>query len=81
MNIPALGATGRILFTDRPNEVRLVTVDKNGRPLRSQVEVNVWKLDYRWWWESDEEYLGSYISRSSNIAFMLRVKVIPYAAP
>lgn len=66
MNIPALGATGRILFTDRPNEVRLVTVDKNGKPVRSQVEVNVWKLDYRWWWESDEEYLGSYISRSST---------------
>lgn len=69
MNIPALGATGRILFTDRPNEIRLVTLDKNGKPVRSEVEVNVYKLDYRWWWESDDEYLGSYISRgrSSNI--------------
>ncbi|MDZ7636092.1 MAG: MG2 domain-containing protein [Bacteroidales bacterium] len=66
MNIPALGATGRILFTDRPNEVRLVTVDKNGKPVRSEVEINVYKLDYRWWWESDDEYLGSYISRGRN---------------
>ena len=63
MNIPALGATGRVLFTDRPNEVRLVTLDKNGKPVRSEVEVNVYKLDYRWWWESDNEYLGSYITR------------------
>ena len=66
MNIPALGATGRILFTDRPNEVRVVTVDKNGKPVRSEVEINVYKLDYRWWWESDDEYLGSYISRGRN---------------
>ncbi len=66
MNIPALGATGRILYTDRPNEVRLITVDKNGKPVRSEVEVNVYKLDYRWWWESDDEYLGSYISRGRN---------------
>jgi uncharacterized protein YfaS (alpha-2-macroglobulin family) len=69
MNIPALGATGRIIYTDRPNEVRLVTLDKNGKPVRSEVEINVYKLDYRWWWESDDEYLGSYISgeRNANI--------------
>jgi len=66
MNIPALGATGRILYTDRPNEVRLVTLDKTGKPVSSQVEINVYKLDYRWWWESDDEYLGSYISRGSK---------------
>ncbi len=66
MNIPALGATGRVIYTDRPNEVRLVTLDKNGKPVRSEVEINVYKLDYRWWWESDDEYLGSYISGERN---------------
>jgi hypothetical protein len=70
MNVPALGAKGRVLFTDRPNEVRIVTVDKNGNPVRSDVEINVYKLEYRWWWESDDEYLGSYISgRSNNIVY------------
>ena len=72
MNIPALGATGRILFTDRPNEVRLVTLDKNGKPVRSEVEINVYKLDYRWWWESDDEYLGSYISRRPQQQYLQR---------
>lgn len=66
INIPALGATGRILYTDRPNEVRLVTLDKSGKPVRSDVQVDVYKLDYRWWWESDDEYLGSYITRGRN---------------
>ena len=64
MNIPALGATGRMLFTDRKNEVKIVTLDKNGKPVRSEVEITVFRLDYRWWWESDEEFLGSYISNS-----------------
>lgn len=77
MNIPALGATGRILFTDRPNEVRLVTLDKNGKPFSSEVEINVYKLDYRWWWESDDESLGSYISRDrNNIVFSQNVTTI-----
>lgn len=69
INIPALGATGRILYTDRPNEVRLVTVDRYGKPVKSEVQIDIYKLDYRWWWESDDEYLGSYISRNrkSNI--------------
>ncbi len=69
INIPALGATGRMLFTDRQNDIKIVTLDKNGKPVRSEVEINVYKIDYRWWWESDEEYLGSYISdnRQTNV--------------
>lgn len=62
INIPALGSTGRMLYTDSENEVKIVTVDKAGKPIRGEVEVVVYKLDYRWWWESDDEYLGSYIS-------------------
>ncbi len=65
INLPGLGSSGRMLFTDRDNEIKVVTVDKNGKPVRSEVEVVIYKLDYRWWWESDEEYLGSYISNSS----------------
>jgi len=64
INLPQLGATGRMLFTDRKNEVRIVTLDKNGKPVRSEVEITLFRLDYRWWWESDEENLGSYISNS-----------------
>ena len=50
-----------MLFTDRDNEIKLVTLDKSGKPVRSEVEVIIYKLDYRWWWESDE-YLASYVS-------------------
>ncbi len=64
INVPQLGATGRMLFTDRKNEVKIVTLDKNGKPVRSEVEITVFRLDYRWWWESGGENIGSYISNS-----------------
>ncbi len=62
INMPALGPTGRMLFTDRENEIKIVTLDKNGKPVSSQVEITIYKLTYRWWWEADDEYLGSYVS-------------------
>jgi|WetSurMetagenome_2_1015567.scaffolds.fasta_scaffold00591_5 alpha-2-macroglobulin len=65
INMPGLGNTGRMLFTDKDNQIRIVTVDANGKPVNSSVSVVVYKINYRWWWESDDdEHLGSYISNS-----------------
>jgi hypothetical protein len=52
-----------MLFTDTDNEVRLVTVDEKGKPVRSEVEITVYKISYRWWW--DEENLASFISNNN----------------
>jgi alpha-2-macroglobulin len=62
INFPGLKGRERMLFTDRDNEVKIVTVDENGKPVRSEVQVEIYKISYRWWWESEEENLGSYIS-------------------
>ena len=62
INFPGLKGKSRMLFTDADNEVKVVTVDEKGRPVRSEVELTVYKLTYRWWWESDNENLGYYIS-------------------
>ncbi len=64
INIPALKAKERMLFTDNDNEVRIVTVDEKGKPVRSEVEITIYKISYRWWWESDQENLGAYISNN-----------------
>ena len=64
INIPGLGTTGRMIFTDRDNQIRVVTLDVNGKPVNAAVTVTVYKIDYRWWWESDKESFGSYISNS-----------------
>ena len=62
INLPGLKGKERMLFTDTDNEVKLVTVDEKGKPVRSEVEITIYKISYRWWWESDEENLGYYIS-------------------
>ena len=58
INLPGLKGKSRMLFTDTDNEVKIVTVDEKGKPVRSEVEITIYKISYRWWWESDEENLG-----------------------
>lgn len=65
INLPGLKGKDRMLFTDRNNEVKIVTVNEKGQTVNSDVEVNIYKINYRWWWESDEENLGSYISNEN----------------
>ena len=62
INLPGLKGKDRMLFTDTENEIRIVTVDEKGKPVRSEVEITIYKISYRWWWESDQENLGYYIS-------------------
>lgn len=64
INLPGLKGKERMLFTDNDNKVDIVTVDASGKPVNSEVEINMYKISYRWWWESDQENLGSYISGS-----------------
>ncbi|MGA2405318.1 MAG: MG2 domain-containing protein [Bacteroidales bacterium] len=64
INLPGLKGTSRMLFTDTDNEVKLVTVDEKGKPVRSEIKITVYKISYRWWWESDQENLASFISNN-----------------
>jgi uncharacterized protein YfaS (alpha-2-macroglobulin family) len=65
INLPGLKGKSRMLFTDAENEVKIVTVDEKGKPVRSEVEITVYKISYRWWWESDQENLAYYISNNN----------------
>ncbi|TFG89735.1 MAG: hypothetical protein E4H16_03190, partial [Candidatus Atribacteria bacterium] len=65
INLPGLQGKSRMLFTDAENEVKIVTVDEKGNPVKSQVEITLYKISYRWWWESDQENLAYYISNNT----------------
>ncbi len=62
ISIPALKGKERMLFTDRDIDVKVVTVDENGLPASTTAELTVYRISYRWWWESDQENLAYYIS-------------------
>ncbi|BAX81167.1 alpha-2-macroglobulin family protein [Labilibaculum antarcticum] len=54
-------------LTDTDHEVEIATVNSDGVPVdRKELEVKVYKIDWRWWWDAGEENLASYISRSST---------------
>ncbi|HDS06890.1 MAG TPA: hypothetical protein ENO05_04620, partial [Bacteroides sp.] len=54
-----------ILLTDTLHEVRVMTLDPSGRPVsRVGLQVRIYKLDWRWWWQSSSEDLSSYMGNN-----------------
>lgn len=52
-----------ILYTDRKHEIKIATVNSNGEPIGcSNLKVQVYKLDWRWWWDQYEDDLANYIT-------------------
>ena len=50
-------------FTDENNLFELATVSDEGRPIsRKNLEVKIYKIEWRWWWNSSRDDLSSYAS-------------------
>jgi len=56
-----------MLLTDTKHEVGIVAVDPHGQPVKdAEVEVRLYKLGWRWWWEKGEEDLSAFAESSVN---------------
>ncbi|HEY3402292.1 MAG TPA: MG2 domain-containing protein [Ohtaekwangia sp.] len=54
-----------ILYFDKPHQVDLVTVDPDGNPVsRNDIEISMFKLGWRWWWDNSGESIANYIEGS-----------------
>lgn len=52
-------------FTDEDQRFDIVTVDAKGNPIqRKNVEVTIYKIEWRWWWNSSYDNLSSYASNT-----------------
>lgn len=52
-------------FTDENQAFDIVVVDAKGKPIkRNNLEVKVYKIEWRWWWNSSYDDLSSYVSSS-----------------
>ncbi|MFS4484173.1 alpha-2-macroglobulin family protein [Hyunsoonleella sp. 2307UL5-6] len=50
-------------FTDENQTFDIVVVDENGKPVkRNNLEVKIYKVEWRWWWNSSYDDLASYVS-------------------
>jgi uncharacterized protein YfaS (alpha-2-macroglobulin family) len=57
-----------MLVTDTLQRFDLVTVTEDGKPTAvKDLQVFVYKLDWRWWWHSGSENLASYSGSSGHI--------------
>lgn len=53
-----------ILYSDTTHQVDVVTVDENGTPLTKKIELNIYKLNWRWWWDNSSDYIANYVEGS-----------------
>ena len=57
--------------TDANNNFNLVVVDDQGNAIqRNGLEVKVYKIEWRWWWNSSEDNLSKYTSSSFYKPFL-----------
>ncbi|HEY0261668.1 MAG TPA: alpha-2-macroglobulin family protein, partial [Chitinophagales bacterium] len=59
-----------MLETGAKQQFEVVTVDENGRPKKTdELNVSVYKVDYRWWWRSSDDDLSDYNASSSKTVY------------
>ncbi|PID68421.1 MAG: hypothetical protein CR968_01765 [Flavobacteriia bacterium] len=51
------------LFTDEDYTFNVVSVNEDGKGIANKLEVDVYKLSWRWWWNNSEDGLYSYDGR------------------
>jgi hypothetical protein len=62
-----------MLLTDEDHKVNVVTVDAEGKPTkRNNLEVKLFKVNWRWWWQAGNDNLASYVGRSHNTPLMTK---------
>jgi len=59
------GDQRRLLLTDQDHVIQVATVDGNGNPVsRQNLQVALYKVDWRWWWDNSYDYQVNYIGSS-----------------
>ena len=59
------------LYTDENQTFDVIIVDDQGKPIkRNGLEVKVYKIEWRWWWNSSYDDLAKYTSSSYHRPFM-----------
>ncbi|WPP48994.1 alpha-2-macroglobulin family protein [Catalinimonas niigatensis] len=62
MDVPQGEGMGGALLTGESHQVSLVVVDERGQLLnRRELEMSLYKLDWRWWWEQSGNYIANYV--------------------
>ena len=59
-----------MLLTDKEHTLDLVSVDPKGEPLANQeLEVKIYKVTWRWWWNRSGDDLSRYETSTGVTAY------------
>jgi uncharacterized protein YfaS (alpha-2-macroglobulin family) len=65
LNVPVPSSGERVLYTDKTYNIGLVNLDPDGNLVPSnRLKVEVYKLEWRWWWDDSERNSADFISTS-----------------
>jgi alpha-2-macroglobulin len=53
-----------MLYTDSTHKVDVVTVDADGKGVSKTVEMSIYKLNWRWWWDNSYDNIANYVEGS-----------------
>lgn len=56
---------GDYIETDTDHSFDIVTLNADGNPVSRSIDYKVYKLNWSWWWESQNESLDSYVNGTS----------------
>ncbi len=75
LNVPKGDKARGMLLTDTKHNFDVISVDEKGNPKAvKDLEVYVYKVDWRWWWDTSEDNLSSY-NRGSYRNEVFKTKV------
>jgi alpha-2-macroglobulin len=65
MQVPKGSGYYNQLFTDTNHVIKIVTLDEDGKPVsKNNIQVKVYKLNWRWWWSSRSNDLANYVGNT-----------------
>lgn len=68
VNVPEGTMYGNTLETGKDHVVEIATLDGNGKPIsQKNVGVKVYKVSWKWWWDSYDNNIASYLTNTSTV--------------
>ena len=69
VRLPAGDESRNMLLTDTEHRIRIAALDNTGEPAALQnLEVSLYKIEWRWWWDKSGESLARYASGAGHQA-------------
>lgn len=61
VKIPSPGKESSWLETDVDHSIKIASVDEKGNPANRNINVKIYKVSWRWWWDDYSDDLNNYV--------------------